>query len=339
MAARVPVACRAYLDRRVKSSLDPVGRVEWRGSALVLLVTVTIGRRKPRGRLSLPAVTYAPIRLHRGLVLCSFLVMGCLATPIDASDTDDAASTGGTTQGPETGQGGTTGGPSADSTDEGTTSGTSSSGSSEGSDDGGFIRPPDVGRDLGLPLGEACSDNDDCESERCFIFSAGAGGVCSECALDSDCMRDGGPGTCTVEAGTPWGVCGDGSAGSWCQSDAGCADELVCTSVFEGSPFSLCGECSPSVPCDGVLVCVGQPGAGTSCVEPGSVPDGGVCSGPDDGACESTHCTEALFMDNPAGFFLCGECSSDDDCEKTQTCVPAVLSQMSSSGSLCQDAP
>lgn len=304
--------------------------------------TVCLTHRKPAARLPLLAVVTPLIRTDFGALVCSLAVMGCAAAPIDATGTDSDASTGGTTQAQGASQSDTTPAASADSTDATTVDSAAedSSDSEDGTDTGGFLVRPDVGVSQGVPLGQECSADAECESESCFLFPTSTNGVCSECALDSDCMRDDGPGTCTVTGGTAWAVCGDGSAGSLCQSDEGCADALVCTAVIEGNPFMQCGECGASAPCDGDLLCAPQPGGGTSCVEAGSVSNDEPCSGVDDGACTSGHCTEALLQGNPVGIFYCGECSSDDDCDKTEICTPAELMQAAPpSGSLCQDAP
>ncbi|MEM6993374.1 MAG: hypothetical protein AAF721_22870 [Myxococcota bacterium] len=236
-----------------------------------------------------------------GIMLTGLAASGCPATTNDAAETEAAATTS---------EGDTAMTATPDPVDT-TTSGADEEGTdtastdTAGTDSGGFLDRPDLGGNAGVALGELCGSSEDCESEFCFMFPGSSMGVCSECEVDADCMRDGGPGTCTLTNGSPWGVCGDGSAGSLCQSDAGCAEGLICTAAFPGTPFLQCGVCGDEAPCDGEQLCVAQLGLGTGCVDPGTVENDAFCTGPDDGACASGHCTEALSQGNPAGLFYC----------------------------------
>jgi hypothetical protein len=280
--------------------------------------------------------------MGRSILLRTTAAVGlalCLPTiacgPADATDADsdtDAASGSTTDVSPTTGTApATTSG--ADST--GLPPMMTTQGSSDSSDDGvGFVPRPDGGGSGLLPNGEPCKQAQECESGECWEFPGGGFAICSECTLDADCMRNGGPGTCGFST-SPWAVCTDGSLGMWCQGDDGCAAGLLCASPFPGSPLTQCGECNVTDDCTPDLLCAPLLAGGTACVAPGTVANDEFCTAPDDGLCLSTHCTEAEYEGMPSSLFLCGECSSDGDCLEGQVCMPGVISNTMLDGSGC----
>ncbi len=201
--------------------------------------------------------------------------------------------------------------------------------SSTTEDDGGFISP-DTGDETSSepqPNGAQCAAEPDCESGFCYILPQ-VGGVCSECLLDEDCDT----GTCSLDAMTGYAICTDGSQGNMCNSDVGCAGELVCTELIDtGGIFNanFCSQCGPSAPCEGEQICapvydLGNLGGFFACADPGTVENGQGCPLTDgDAACDSGYCGLAnLFGFAELG--VCGECNIDADCpEEGQTCVEA----------------
>jgi hypothetical protein len=207
-----------------------------------------------------------------------------------------------------------------------------SSGSSE---EEGFIPRPDMGGRLdGFPLGEMCEADRDCDSNACFFIVPGFG-ICSECALDSDCMIDGAPGTCGFSGAQPWGTCTDGSAGSMCQSSEGCQPDLVCALFSEGSPISFCSECDSDEMCERGMLCSPTFTGQHTCVVPGTVELGELCPAEGSIVCASGHCTQARSNGNPSGLWLCGECTLDEDCAEGQTCQAATVGMMDVTPSVC----
>lgn len=269
--------------------------------------------------------------VSRALVATTMFLVAC--GPASSADTDDEGSTGAAST-----SGGTTSGPVATTALDTTGGGpiaTSTTGGGSSSSDGGFIPRPDMGGPVDpLPNGEQCERADDCESGACYLFPGAGVGLCSDCETDADCMIDGGPGTCGFDA-SPWAVCTDGSAGQICMSDEACMGELVCAELFPGNPFTTCGECTTAANCMQTQLCILGDSGGTECIDPGTVENGGFCTGPDDGACMSGHCTSAQFMGMDVGLFLCGECSEDMDCDPGQVCMPAMASQMDAMPSMC----
>jgi hypothetical protein len=228
---------------------------------------------------------------------------GTSADPADTDPTDSQASTAGTD--PDT----TTGDDTSDSESEGTSSMDST-----------------TGGDGPLPNGAACALNAECDSGFCYEPSP-VGGTCSECGSDSDCEN-----TCSFGFGFRYAICTDGSLGKPCDSDEGCQGDLVCAEVVDwlGYVPAYCSECSTSDQCDGDDICTPHYDEASwsgylYCAEPGSVPNGGGCPidrGQGYGeVCENGHCGIVGTPRNSLG--LCGSCSTDDDCEGAETCVPA----------------
>lgn len=280
-------------------------------------------------------------RRHAAFVLfCSTLGLlvacgpGSSASP-GATEGDDTGgtSTGGSTLPPPPGPGDATSSTTAPSPEPGSSGGATEGSGSEG-DSGGFIPRPDAGGPNDpLPLGENCEADDECDSMHCFMIGDFGFGVCSECAHDSDCMAGGGPGTCSLSAG--WAACTDGGAGAMCESSEGCATDLVCAPTFEFSPFSFCSQCATESECAEGEGCAPTSDVGNVCVTPGSLELDELCPAEGGIYCGSGHCTEALYMGDAIGIWLCGGCSTDDDCRPGQTCTPAFLTDTDFGGSVC----
>ena len=288
-----------------------------------------------------------PIRTAPFIALRVCLPVALLGVPAacgpdgttDAMTDGSSESSGDTTGGPATATtmpGTTTAMPGSTSMGDDTSSTTAmvepdSSGGS--SDEAGFIPRPDAGGPSDpYPLGEQCEADRECASGSCFLFPGLDFGLCSECALDSDCMIDGGPGTCSF--GQAWAVCTGGEAGTMCQSSEGCEGDLVCAPIFEVNPFQYCSECATDAECDEGNACT--PGnLGNYCATPGSIENHAPCPEAGGAYCMSTHCTEALYDGMSFGIFVCGECTVDTDCAEGQTCTPAFLTDMDLSGSVC----
>jgi hypothetical protein len=258
----------------------------------------------------------------------------------DAADDESSGSAGDSTgaPAPATTMPGTTttAPPDTSGDDTGSTSTMATGESTAGaSDEAGFIPRPDAGgAGDPYPLGEQCEADRECESGNCFMFGDFGFGICSECAHDSECMKDGGPGTCSI-SGSQWAVCSDGSAGSMCESSEGCAEGLVCAVIFEGSPFELCSACATDAECDEGSACAPSFGMGNICALPGTIENGEFCPEEGDAYCVSTHCTQAEAMGMPAGLWFCGECATDGDCAEGQTCMPAFVTNMDFGPSMC----
>jgi hypothetical protein len=191
-------------------------------------------------------------------------------------------------------------------------------------------------------LGDMCMSDDECAEDLVCNGVVGLGGICSECASDTDCP-DGS--NCTI-TGMGWFACGDGSQGQMCESDATCADGLYCAEVvdlgglFNGNFCSVCSEdahcmdgqlCAPQVEFMDLMNISGQ----RACVDPESVPNDSLCDaeGSGDMQCEG-FCTTADLM----GFIqvgVCGQCETDMDCPMNGTCMAAMIGFNGFSGSVC----
>lgn len=248
------------------------------------------------------------------------------------TDTDGASDSSGTTGSTP----GVSGAMTADTTagmDGGvTTADPDTSPPAESDDDGGsFINMPTDGDDGGPQgLGGDCVGPDDCESGFCYQIPM-IGSACSECLMDSDCET----GTCALDIGAGYAVCTDGSVGVMCDSDEGCAGELICAPLIDTGgafPTNFCSECGPDVACDGELICAPVYDAAAlagslQCLAAGSVENGGGCpigdAGGDGAVCSSGFCGAADIF----GFVelgVCGECVVDEDCgDPKLTCTPA----------------
>ena len=191
-------------------------------------------------------------------------------------------------------------------------------------------------------LGDMCMTDDECAEDLVCNGVVGLGGVCSECASDTDCP-DGS--NCTI-TGNGYFECGDGSQGQMCESDVTCADGLYCAEVVDlGGLFNgnFCSECADDSHCMNGQLCApvveftdlmnisGQ----RSCIDPETAADGQLCD--DDGSGDmqcAGFCTTADLM----GFIMlgvCGECETDMDCMMNQQCTPAMIGLNGFSGSVC----
>ncbi|MBL4684847.1 MAG: hypothetical protein JKY37_09680 [Nannocystaceae bacterium] len=266
--------------------------------------------------------------------LSLFVALGCT--------TSSGSSDGGTTSddgGSSTSSTGTTAGNpvDADSTTAALDTSDASDASTdtvEGSSEGGFLLRPDIGVPTAGGLGEECDANDACESGSCFMPFGPGFGLCSECENDESCQRDGGPGTCAFVA-APYGTCTDGEAGVLCGSETGCAAPLLCVALFEGGPQSFCSECATDEHCAEPSQCTPSFALGHICADPQSLPLGDACPGEGSALCASGHCTPLLFRGGPSGFFGCGACTLDEDCDEGQVCAPATIGMQSIEPSAC----
>ncbi|PRP94736.1 hypothetical protein ENSA5_40590 [Enhygromyxa salina] len=265
------------------------------------------------------------------LLCAAALVSACgndTAVDEDAGETTAASSTASDTTSDET------------STDSTTDSDTTTS-----TDDGNFVSEegPDTGMTTDVPpgnLGDQCMTDAECAEDLVCNGLPGFGGVCSECAGDTDCP-DGS--NCTFMGG--WFTCGDGGQGQMCESDVTCADDLYCAEVIDlGGLFNgnFCSECSEDGHCANGQLCAPQVefmdlmniSGQRACIDPGTAPNDSLCDaeGAGDEQCEG-FCTTADLM----GFIqlgVCGECETDGDC-MMGSCMPAMIGFDGFSGSVC----
>ncbi len=205
----------------------------------------------------------------------------------------------------------------------------------------------DTNNDEPQPNGAACTSDDDCISMNCFISPLAPDmGICAVCNEDQDCVDAGTGISCSADLLGGEITCSDGSLGDQCMSQAACQEGLVCDAVIEvpipGILPDTCGECGDSGDCEGDDICSPEIDMMTFsgakvCVAPGSVPNNQLCpKGPEgNDACSSGHCGSATIM-GIVEVFICGECTTDDDCEPGQTCTPAEASMSGLSGALCE---
>lgn len=299
---------------------------------------------------------------HRSWVVCLAWLVGCsddgvAATASDSGSTStvsdattsDPASTSMSGTSAETGSTSTnattadssSSGPTGDPSTSGTesSSGTadessstaasteSSTGSSGGSSEGSTGEPG------GLPNGSACDLDPQCDSNSCFVVGA-LGGICGECEADTDCDAGG----CSVPlplAMPPQGaVCNDGSLGDGCDTDAACADALVCALIIDVPGVltnETCGECAIDADCGPAEVCspdydVPAFGGAWTCAGEGSLPNGSGCrlDGFGPFACASATCTPGDVL-GILELGVCGACAFDNECPLGQTCQPAQV--------------
>lgn len=247
-----------------------------------------------------------PNDFGHGMYLALLLVIPPLACADDGEEADE--------------QGGAT-----------TTSTPADSTTGEGSQDETSMPPVSTGPSMPAAHGEPCTSPDDCMSGICY--DAGfAGQFCGECQSDADCSEFGcsQPLNPLVPGITSGSTCGDGSAGSGCQSDDACQDDLRCVpATISLVPGNSCGECGTDADCPDGRLCSdvftfeGFPST-TACVEPGSLPDATTCDhdGSGDDACENL-CVETSLMFGTIG--VCNICESDADCLDGQACIPPML--------------
>lgn len=296
----------------------------------------------------MPALLGAPLVMSLPRFACTVLfalatlpLAGCRgddpagsATDTDAAtSTDGASSTSGTP---------TTSGSTGDATTgvAPTTSGVDTCGGFLGECTGGSSSG-------GMALGEngaMCDSDDQCKSGNCYSNPL-AGGVCSDCNEDQDCV-DAMSGISCSFGMMGWATCEDGSLGDQCMSQAACQDGLFCDALIDipipGVLPDFCGECETSADCMG-QICTPELNMMTlsgakKCVDKGSVPNDSLCpvGEPDaNDACMSGHCSVATVM-QIVMIGLCGECETDADC-MGGTCTPAVVDPMGGvfSGSKC----
>lgn len=281
------------------------------------------------------------LKRFQSIWLC---VMGAAALSGAACAGDDEPSGGGT-DGDTEGTGGTATTGSSESATSTTSPGSATAATSSGTgmDDGGFVDPDtgDTGPMGPQPNGGMCTSDDECESGFCYTVPQ-LGGVCSECLQDSDCRM----GTCSLDVGLGYAVCTDGSLGAMCDSDEGCMGDLVCSELIDTGgiyPANFCSECGEQTPCTGDQICTPFYDAGAfsgylTCADPESVPDGQGCplvgGTGDDTVCANGHCGVADVM----GFVelgICGECSTDMDCQGQDVCTPASADMNGLMGATC----
>jgi hypothetical protein len=282
-----------------------------------------------------------------GHIATLVLILAACGSPDEATSGDESSGSSGGT-GPDSAtatNGMSSTSASTTATSSTTTANPTTTSADSGSESMGFINP-ETGVDTGPqppgPNGSMCGGNEECESGFCYQVPM-LGGLCGECLMDSDCEM----GTCALDFNIMYAVCTDGSIGMMCDSDEGCAGELVCTQLIDtGGIFnaSFCSDCGPSAPCMGDQVCnpvYSDMGLGgyLTCVDPGSVENDQGCpivDGMGDGSvCMSGHCGIAnLFMFLEVG--VCGECDIDNDCPMMGTCNPPTADMGGLMGATCQ---
>lgn len=198
----------------------------------------------------------------------------------------------------------------------------------------------------GLPNGSTCTADAECMSDKCYEnplpVQGLPSGVCSVCKHDSDCVDAGLGISCTISAMDYQAVCTDGSAGSFCESQAACKDGLWCQILVEGAEGLLpmsCGTCRTDADCDGGRRCTPSLDLVTYtghkyCALPQSLKNDELCPLVDgDPLCLSGHC-EIADLGGLLDVAVCGQCSADSDCPMGQTCKPGTWSD-GPVGSLC----
>lgn len=201
-----------------------------------------------------------------------------------------------------------------------------------------------TGNPDGLPNGSNCDVDTDCASNSCFTVGV-LGGYCGECEADTDC--DAGGCSVPVALGTPpeGAACNDGSLGDGCDTDAACADALVCSTILDVPGIitnETCGECVVDLDCGPAEVCspiydLRAIGGAWTCAGEGSLPNGAGCrlDGLGPAACASGICTAADVY-GLVQLGVCGECAFDIECVGGQTCQPPEVDlMMGLSGSFC----
>jgi hypothetical protein len=187
----------------------------------------------------------------------------------------------------------------------------------------------------GLPDGSACDDGLQCASGACYVIPV-LGGICGQCESDADCEGGG----CTLPnplafPPTP-SACNAGAYGAGCESDAACADGLLCADAIDVPGIvtvSTCSECRDSGDCAMGWTC--EPDLAIAaltgvlrCVAPGTLANGQTCDlagGGGDIACGSGHCEAADVM-GVLQVGVCSACGSDADCGDASVCIPPEVS-------------
>ncbi len=279
--------------------------------------------------------------LARGAAAFMLLVTACSAGE-DTGSSFGGLSTPTGASGPASTPGGDTA-ETGDATDAaGTTDATASTGGGEASastsattgSDGAEDSGDPVPNPEGLPNGSECSDPGACMTGNCYKVPLPVGdlppGICAECDADADCVAAGLGTACSVDAETLGAVCGYGNEGSFCETQAACQDDLVCTALIDGAEGLLphtCSECDSDADCGGALRCLPVIDVATysgqkRCTVPGSVGQGGLCPLPDGDPMCVTHKCAVLSLAGLLDVGVCGQCKSDGDCAVGQTCDP-----------------
>ncbi len=161
----------------------------------------------------------------------------------------------------------------------------------------------------GAANGEPCAGPLACASGACYLLEPG-NGTCGECDENSDCENSACSAIVELVDGNvqTTSTCQPGPVDALCRSDASCEDGLQC--ILSPTGLMNCGECETDDQCPGDMVCGFVPnGLGRTCIDPGTVPDGGLCAGPGAEECASGVCD--VILGDLGG---CVECVSDADC-------------------------
>jgi hypothetical protein len=281
-------------------------------------------------------VTVRAPRPRLSVLICAALLAGCSNDAVVAEDAGETTAMSST---------------AAESSDSSSSTDTTPSDTSTSTDTmttANFIAEtgPDTGVDTSAPgnLGDMCQTDADCAEDLFCNGLPGFGGLCSECASDSDCP-DGG--NCTISQ-MGWFACGDGGLGQMCESDASCAMGLHCAEVVDlGGLFNgnFCSECATDADCMNGQLCAPviefmdlmNIGGRRECIDPKTLPNDSICDadGNGDEQCQG-FCTTADLM----GFIqlgVCGECETNADCGMGMMgmCNPAMIGFEGFSGSTC----
>jgi hypothetical protein len=260
--------------------------------------------------------------------------------------TADSSSSSGTTGDSSTSSTASSSGVVDESSSTGAGTDSSSGGATDGATDGSTDASTDAstGEPDALPNGAACDLDLQCVSSFCFVVGP-LGGICGECEADTDCDAGG----CSVPlplAMPPEGaVCNDGSLGDGCDTDAACADALVCALIIDVPGVltnETCGECAIDADCGPAEVCspaydVPVFGGAWTCAGEGTLPNGSGCrlDGLGPAACASGICTPGDVL-GLLELGVCGACQFDIECPMGQTCQPAQVDfQAGLEGSFC----
>lgn len=272
------------------------------------------------------------------------------ATETDSS-TSEGTSSSTTAVTPTTSVGATTtdGSASGSATEATTTTGTPTT------TDTTVTTAPLCGDPEDQPINSACTDASGCgcDTDKCFVV-VGFGGLCGECVSDDDCANGG----CTAPnpLKSIGSVCNSGGPGEGCMSDEVCTNSEYphCALLINAAPIlsvSTCSQCKENADCTDQATPNCSPSYDVDnfkgqfdCVADGTVQNNEGCSlekvnGENAGnkACMSGHCTVATFM-SFVNLGVCGECSTDDDCEGAQTCQAAQIDTNNAAlvGSVCK---
>ncbi|MBZ5713733.1 hypothetical protein [Nannocystis pusilla] len=203
------------------------------------------------------------------------------------------------------------------------------------------VAPPcDDPQPNGAPcFNEGCA----CLSGKCYQ-PIDAPSVCGECIDDDDCPGGG----CSAPVDGQGSFCNTGGLGQGCETDQACGPAApLCLDVYEDNPIpglpKTCSECATDADCPAQTpYCAPSFGSRLfaghrACVAPGSLPNDAGCSlAPGGGAaCSSGICSEVSLMGVfPLG--LCGECTSDADCDPGASCTGGVATPGAMKGTTCQ---